>query len=76
MKMYGPWDLAGGGFEVGWVDEEGGNGSIPNGSHILQVMGGSPKGPYASIQLIGQDSNCSYGYLGGLQAVLINPIPD
>ncbi|MEK6606461.1 MAG: IgGFc-binding protein [Myxococcota bacterium] len=61
----GSWFNAGGGFEATWRDD------LEDGSHTVTIEGGL-KGQNAGIQLTGMDSNCSYGYLGGLNALRIN----
>ncbi|MEK6606460.1 MAG: IgGFc-binding protein [Myxococcota bacterium] len=62
------WEGAGDDFEVGRLNE------LSDGSHTIALEGGL-KGQNAGIQLVGMDSNCSYGYLGGLNALRIN-IPE
>lgn len=61
------WADASGGYEVTWVDD------LLEGSHEITAVAAA-KGSGPGIQLVGVDINCSYGYLGGLNASRINPI--
>jgi hypothetical protein len=67
---------AGGGYQVALypIPTQTGQGMVN--PHTLTVNA-SPDGQThpAGIQVYGEDVNCSYGYVGGLNITVINPIP-